>query len=113
MKFLMTYEPTVKEPPTPEKMAKLGKFAQESAQAGILVMTGGLQRPSKGTRVKMSAGNFTVDGPYAETKELIDGFVIVEVKSLEEALDVARRFMTVAGDGHGEVLAVYEQGGRS
>ena len=111
MKFLMTYEPTVKEPPTPEKMAKLGKFAQESAQAGILVMTGGLQRPSKGTRVKLSGGNFTVDGPYAETKELIDGFVIVDVKSLEEAIDVARRFMLVAGDGHGEVLAVYEQGG--
>lgn len=50
MKFLMTYEAKVKEPPTPEKMAKLGQFAQESAKAGILVMTGGLQRPTKGTR---------------------------------------------------------------
>jgi hypothetical protein len=115
MKFLMTYEATVKEPPTPEKMAKLGQFTQESAKSGILVMTGGLQRPSKGTRVKMSGGNFTVDGPYAETKELIDGFALIEVKSLDEALEVARRFMTIAGDGDGEVLAVYEQpsgGGR-
>ena len=115
MKFLMTYEPTVKEPPTPEKMAELGKFAQESAQAGILVLTGGLQRPTKGTRARLSAGQFTVDGPYAETKELIDGFALIEVKSLEDALDVARRFMTVAGDGEAEVLAVYEQpsgGGR-
>jgi len=111
MKFLMTYEPAVKQPPTPEKMAALGKFGQESAKAGILIMTGGLTRPSKGTRLKLKDGNFTVDGPYAETKEVIDGFALIEVKSVEEAIDVARRFMTVAGDGTGEVLAVFEQGG--
>src|ERR1700722_19314895 len=109
MKFLMTYEAKVKAPPTPEKMAKLGQFAEEAARAGILVMTGGLQRPTKGTRLTMSDGNFTVDGPYAETKEFIDGFALIEVKSADEAIDVARRFMTIAGDGHGEVLAVYEQ----
>jgi hypothetical protein len=108
MKFLMTYEPKVKEPPTPEKMARLGKFTQESAKAGILLMTGGLQRPTKGTRLTLSDGNFTIDGPYAETKELIDGFALVEVKSADEAIEVARRFMSVAGDGHTEVLAVYE-----
>jgi hypothetical protein len=109
MKFLMTYEPSVKQPPTPEKMAALGKFAQESAEAGILVMTGGLQRPTKGTRLRLSGSNFTVDGPYAETKELIDGFAIIEVNSMTEAIGVARRFMDVAGDGQAEVLAVYEQ----
>jgi hypothetical protein len=109
MKFLMTYEAKVKEQPTPEKMARLGQFAQESAKAGILVMTGGLQRPSKGTRLKMSDGNFTIDGPYAETKEFIDGFALIEVKSADEAIEVARRFMSIAGDGLGEVLAVYEQ----
>jgi hypothetical protein len=95
MKFLMTYEPKVKEPPTPEKMARLGKFTQESAKAGILLMTGGLQRPTKGTRLTLSDGNFTIDGPYAE-------------KSADEAIEVARRFMSVAGDGQTEVLAVYE-----
>ena len=109
MKFLMTYEAKVKEPPTPEKMAKLGKFAQESAKAGILVMTGGLQRPTKGTRLKLSDGNFTIDGPYAETKEFIDGFALIEVKSVDEAVEVAQRFMSIAGDGQAEVLAVYEQ----
>ena len=109
MKFLMTYEAKVKEPPTPEKMGKLGQFAQESAKAGILVMTGGLQRPTKGTRLSLSDGNFTVDGPYAETKEFIDGFALIEVKSAEEAIAVARHFMSVAGDGQAEVLAVYEQ----
>ncbi|HEX3769867.1 MAG TPA: YciI family protein [Polyangiaceae bacterium] len=109
MKFLMTYEPAVKEPPTPEKMAKLGQFAQEAAKSGILVLTGGLQRPTKGVRAKLSGDHFSVDGPYAESKELIDGFALIEVNSLEEALEVARRFMTVAGDGQAEVLAVYEQ----
>jgi hypothetical protein len=115
MKFLMTYEPAVRQPPTPEKMAALGKFAQETAKTGILVMTGGLQRPTKGTRLKYADGNFTVDGPYAETKELIDGFALIEVPSMDEAIGVARRFMAIAGEGQGEVLAVYEQptgGGR-
>jgi hypothetical protein len=111
MKFLMTYEQTAKTAPTPEKMAELAKFGQDAAKSGILVMTGGLQRPTKGTRVTLAEGNFTVDGPYAETKELIDGFALIEVKSREEAIEVARRFMTVAGDGRGEVLAVYEPPG--
>jgi hypothetical protein len=109
MKFLMTYEQTAKAPPTPEKMAEIAKFSQESAKSGILLMTGGLQRPTKGTRVNLSRGHFTVtDGPFAETKELIDGFALIEVKSREEAVEVARRFMTIAGDGQGEILAVFE-----
>jgi hypothetical protein len=111
MKFLMTYEQTKKAPPTPEKMAEIGAFATEMAKAGVLVMTGGLRRPTKGTRIKLSEGDFTVtDGPFAESKELIDGFALIEVKSKEEALKVARRFMSIAGDGEGEVLEVFEQG---
>ena len=51
------------------------------------------------------------DGPYAETKELIDGFALIEVSSKEEAIDVARQFMTVAGDGQGEILQVFDPGG--
>jgi hypothetical protein len=50
-----------------------------------------------GTRLKLKDGNFTVDGPYAETKEVIDGFALIEVKSVEEAIEVARRFMTSRG----------------
>src|ERR1700722_10567929 len=111
MKFLMTYEQTAKAPPTPEKMAEIARFTQESAKAGILVMTGGLQRPTKGTHEKVSGGSFTVIGSFAETKELIDGFALIEVKSREEAVEVARRFMSIAGDGVGEILAVYEPPG--
>jgi hypothetical protein len=109
MKFLMTYASNSKAPPTREQMAAIGKFSQEMIASGNLLMTGGLQRPSKGTKVELAAGKFTVtDGPYAETKELIDGFALIDVKSKEEALELARRFMAVAGDGEGEVLAVFD-----
>jgi len=109
MKFLMTYASTSKVPPTPEQMAAIGKFSQEMAATGNLLMTGGLQRPTKGTRVQFAGGKFTVlDGPYAETKELIDGFALIDVKSHEEALALAKRFMSIAGEGDGEVLQVFD-----
>jgi hypothetical protein len=109
MKFLMTYEAAPNHAPTPETMAAIAAFTQKMAKAGILVMTGGLQRPTKGTRIKLASGDFTVtDGPFAETKELIDGFALVEVKSKEEAIDVARQFMKIAGDGQGEILHVFD-----
>ncbi len=112
MKFLMTYEQTTKVPPTPEKMASIGAFSQEMSKSGVLLMTGGLQRPTKGTHVKLVGSDFTVtDGPFAETKELIDGFALIQVKSKEEAVEVARRFMSVAGDGQGEILQVFDPPG--
>jgi hypothetical protein len=112
MKFLMTYQQTTKVPPTPEHMAKIAAFSQEMAASGVLLMTGGLQRPTKETHVKLAGGKFTAtDGPFAETKELIDGFALVEAKSREEAVELARRFMNVAGDGEGEILQVYDPGG--
>jgi hypothetical protein len=111
MKFLMTYVPTSSAPPDPATMAAIGEFSVEMAKAGVLLMTGGLVRPTKGTLVKLTANEFSVtDGPFAETKELIDGFALIEVKTKEEALEVARRFMAVAGDGTGEILQVFEPG---
>lgn len=111
MKFLMTYESSTQAPPTPEQMAAIGKFTAEMIQAGVVVMTGGLQRPSKSTHLKVASGKLTVtDGPFAETKELIDGFALIEVADREEAVKMAERFMQVAGDGEGEILQVYEFG---
>ena len=113
MKFLMTYQQSADHaPPTPEHMAAIAKFGQEMSAAGVLLMTGGLQRATKGTRLKMAGGKFTAtDGPFAETKEVIDGFALVQAKSREEAIEIARRFMTVAGDGDGEILQVFEPPG--
>src|ERR1700733_15452903 len=109
MKFLMTYVSARKAPPTPEYMAAIAKFSEEMTKSGILLMTGGLQRPTKGTQLRLSDGKFSVtDGPFAETKELIDGFALVETRSKEEALAVAERFMKIAGEGEGEVLQVFD-----
>jgi len=59
--------------------------------------------------VKLAGGNFSAtDGPFAETKELIDGFALIQAKSREEAIEHARRFMSIAGDGEGEILQVFD-----
>ena len=93
---------------TPEQMAEIGRFAREMTEAGVLVMTGGLVRPNQGTKVRLAAGKFSVtDGPYAETKELIDGFAVIDVKSKQEAFEMAERFMRIAGDGEGEILQMF------
>jgi hypothetical protein len=113
MRFLMTYQqdPNVL-PPTPEKMAAIGAYTQKNMQAGIVVMTGGLVRPTHGTKVKSERGKFSVtDGPFAETKELIDGFAVIEVPSKAAAIAVAQEFMGLAGDGTGEILQMFDPGG--
>jgi hypothetical protein len=112
MRFLLTYQqnPNVA-PPTPEKMAAIGAYTKKNMEAGIVVMTGGLVRPTKGTQIRCERGKVSVtDGPFAETKELIDGFALVEVKSKAEAIAVASEFMQLAGDGTGEILQVFDGG---
>jgi hypothetical protein len=110
MKFLMTYAADPKQgPPTAEQMAAIGKLTHEMIQSGVVLMTGGLVRPTKGIQVKLEAGKFTVlDGPFPETKELIDGFALIAASSKAEAIEHARRFMSVAGEGQGEILQVFE-----
>ncbi len=81
--------------PSPEFMARMGAFMQEAAQAGVLLAAEGL-RPSKqdASRITVSGGKRTVtDGPFTETKELIAGFAMVQVRSKEEAVEWARRFV--------------------
>jgi hypothetical protein len=113
MKFLMTYQqdPNLP-PPSPEKMAAIGAYSERNIKAGIVKMTGGLVRPTRGIQVRCEGGKFSVtDGPFAETKELIDGFALIEVDSREAAIAVANEFMTLAGDGTGEILQVFDGGG--
>ena len=112
MKFLMTYAQSPNVPPTsPEKMAAIGALSERNMKSGLLLMTGGLVRPSKGIHVRTEGGKFSVtDGPFAETKELIDGFALIQVGSKEEAVAAAKEFMELAGDGTGEILQVFDQG---
>ena len=78
--------------PTKELLAEMGKFNEELVNAGVMLAGEGLQASSKGARVKFSGGKRTViDGPFAESKELIAGFWIWQVKSKEEAIEWLKR----------------------
>jgi hypothetical protein len=78
--------------PSEKLLADMGKFNEELVKAGIMLAGDGLRPSSKGKRVRFSAGKKTViDGPFAETKELVAGFWIWQVKSMEEAVEWVRR----------------------
>ena len=78
--------------PSVELLTAMGKFNEELIKAGIMLAGDGLQASSKGTRVKFSGSKRTVvDGPFAETKELVAGFWIWQVKSLAEAIEWVKR----------------------
>jgi hypothetical protein len=111
MRFLCMYKPSSVEggAPTPEHMAVMGKFMEESFKAGILLATEGCMPSSKGARVRLSSGQFTVtDGPFAETKELVGGFALLKANSKEEAVKYTEDFLKIAGDGETEIRQVYE-----
>jgi hypothetical protein len=78
--------------PSQKLLAEMGKFNEELAKAGVLLAAEGLQPTSKGVRVRFSGDKRTViDGPFAETKELIGGFWLWQVKSKEEAIEWVKR----------------------
>ena len=78
--------------PSTELMTAMGKFNEELVKAGVMLAGEGLHPSSKGARVIFSGGKKTVvDGPFAETKELIAGFWLWQVRSMDEALEWARR----------------------
>jgi hypothetical protein len=78
--------------PTKELLTDMGKFNEELVKAGVMLAGEGLHPSSKGARVKFSGGKTTViDGPFAETKELVAGYWMWQVKSKEEAIEWLRR----------------------
>ena len=90
--------------PKPEAFAAMGKYNAELVKAGVLLAVEGLAATSQGARVKFSGDKRTViDGPFAETKELIAGFTIIQVKSLEEAIEWVKRAPNIFPNGETEV----------
>ena len=78
--------------PTEKMLTEMGKFNEELAKAGVMLAGEGLHPSSKGVRVKFADGKQSViDGPFAETKELIAGFWLWQVKSLDEAIEWLKR----------------------
>ena len=96
--------------PDPQLMAEMGKFNEELIKAGILLALDGLHPSSKGARVKFSGKSRTVvDGPFTEAKELVAGFWLWQVKSLEEAIEWVKRCPNPhAGDSEIEIRQVFE-----
>jgi hypothetical protein len=99
--------------PSKELVTAMTSYNEEMAKAGALRDGQGLRPSSQGARVKFSAGKaHVVDGPFTETKELVAGFTLIEVASMEEALEWVRRWPVLDGDGEVEVelRPIYEPG---
>ena len=96
--------------PTQELLAAMGKYNEELAKAGIMLAGDGLHPSSKGARVKFSGKNrAVVDGPFAETKELVAGFWIWQVKSKQEAIEWVKRCPNpMPGDSEIEIRQLFE-----
>jgi hypothetical protein len=96
--------------PSTELLTEMGKYNEELVEAGVLLAGEGLQPSSKGARVKFSGKKRTViDGPFAETKELIAGFWLIQVKSKEEAIEWVKRCPNpLDGEAVIEIRQVFE-----
>ncbi|MDO8361017.1 MAG: YciI family protein [Devosia sp.] len=94
--------------PSSDLIARMGRFNEELIGAGILLAAEGLQPSSKGAKIRFDAGRTTVtDGPFAEAKEVVGGFWILQVKDRDEALAWARRVPMQEGDEM-ELMQVFE-----
>ena len=114
MRFMMIMLPNVPNideqswTPDAEAVAAMGKYNEELTKAGVLLALDGLQPPTKGARVSFAGGTASVtDGPFAEAKELIGGYWMIEAASKEEAVEWASRCPGADGDTI-EVRQVYE-----
>jgi hypothetical protein len=95
--------------PSQDLLAAMTKYNEEMAKAGVLLQGEGLQSSAKGARVKFVGGEPTVtDGPFTETKELIAGFTMIQVKSKEEAIKWVRRWPMEDGDAELEIRQLFE-----
>ena len=113
MRFLSIYKTVERtSPPTQAEMATMGKLIAEAMKAGWLLATEGCLPTALGARVRRSDGKVTVtDGPFAEAKEVVGGFAILKANSKQEAIELAKRFLGVVGQGECELRQLYESGG--
>jgi hypothetical protein len=110
MRFLSIYKAQERNtPPTQEEMTAMGKLIEEGMKAGWLLATEGCLPSALGARVRRRDGKLTVtDGPFTEAKELVGGFAILKAGSKEEAIELARNFLSFVGDGECELRQLYD-----
>ena len=96
-------------PPTPERMAEMGAFMEEYTKSGKLIATGAFAPVATGTtKVTLVDGDYTVtDGPFTEAKELIGGWALTELESKEEAIEMTKRFLEIAGGGESTLRRIF------
>ncbi len=113
MRFLSIYTPDQKagaSPPSQEDMAQMEALIEESMKSGLLLETGAILPLSTGGAVVRRTGNeiTVVDGPFAESKEVIAGYAVLEANSVAEAIEGVKRFLRVPGDGETEIRQIME-----
>ena len=113
MKFLSIYKNVERNtPPSPEEMATMGKLVEQGFREGWLLATEGCLPTALGARVRRDGTKINVtDGPFTEAKEVVGGFAILKANSKAEAIQLAKDFLKVAGEGECEIRQIYEQGG--
>jgi hypothetical protein len=113
MKFLSIYKAVERTtPPSQQEMEAMGKLIEEGMKKGWLVATEGCLPSALGARVRRSGSNISVtDGPFAEAKEVVGGFAILKANSKAEAIQLAKDFLKVVGEGECELRQVYEHDG--
>jgi len=112
MKFLSLYRSVERNtPPSQEEMSRMGHLIEDGFKAGWLVATEGCLPSALGARVRRAGEKTTVtDGPFTEAKELVGGFAILRTNSKDEAIQLAKQFLQVVGEGECELRQVYEEG---
>lgn len=95
--MLIKHSESVRQEDIPQSlMDAMGKFVEEGYQSGVLKDTAGLKATAQGLRIRQTGGKLIVtDGPFTEAKEVVGGYALVEVKSSDEAREVARQFMQI------------------
>jgi hypothetical protein len=109
MRFLSIYKGVESNrPPSQETMERMNALIEKSMKSGELVTTEGCLPTALGARIRSDQGRVTVvDGPFAESKEVVGGFAILEAKSKDDAIRMVREFLVVAGDGECELRQIY------
>ncbi|MBL0312562.1 MAG: hypothetical protein IPP78_07535 [Holophagaceae bacterium] len=111
MQFFCLYKPSRPEgvPPAEQAMAGMMKLTEDMKRSGALVATGGCLPSAHGARIRFSGGTFAVEnGPFKEPKGVVEGYAILQAKSKEEAIELTKRFLRVAGDGESEIRQMFE-----
>ena len=110
MRYLSIYKSVeTGQPPSQEEMSRMGALIEKFMKTGELVATEGCLPTAMGARVRKDGSKVTVkDGPFTESKEVVGGFAILQARSKEHAIELAKEFLAVAGEGECEIRQIYE-----